>query len=585
MPESTPRLGIAVVADLVPGSAPSARRPIDRQRFDEVLAALAPGVDLEVPDALTDGAPRRVSLRFRAWRDFSPAGLVEQVPELARARDLLERLAGGDTDTEALARDAAGVAPEAWIASLRAGDGGAQGGPADDPGASSPAAGAGAAEGAGGGDVDAILDLVDTGAGAAPPAASGRGSPERDAARRLVDGLTSRPARGSGARPASGAADELQRRFGAQLDALLRAPELRALERAWAGLRWLVARTDFREDIDMEVVAAGPADLADAVASLGEGDDVDVVLAVAEHDASARDFERVQALARAGEAIQTAVVTGLAPGFFGCASWAELGRGESPRARFAGDPYAAWHGLRDGEASRWLVLVANRLAVRGRYAPDGESTRGVPFAEAPPGGLLCTAVWGVGAVLARSWARSRACVQISGTRNGLLPDLALLEQGAKPLPVEGAFGNERREELEACGITALQHYRRDVAFLGAVRTFRAPQKFADAESTADAAQQVTLAYQILASRLVKFLSRVVPDIVGTTRDAATGTLREAVVAHFSRPGKPLGPDHVGVELRDHEDDPTLTAVGLRVQPEVTIGGRPVNVLLDFALRL
>lgn len=578
MPEPTPRLGIAVVADLAPGAGPTAPRPIDRQRFDEVLAALAPRLELEVPDALADGPPRRVSLRFEAWRDFSPAGLVEQVPELGRARELLARLARGGEDAEALARDAAGVAPPAWIESLRGGAAEAGAEPAPPPAARPADAGSGT-EGAG---VDAILDLVDAGDGS-----HAAGSPERETARRLVDGLTSRPARTgrAGERPPAGAAEELQGRLGAQLDAILAAPAFRALERAWAGLRWLVVRTDFREDIDMAVLAAPAEAAADAVASLADEGDANVVLAAYEHDASARDFDRVQALGRAGEAIQTVVVTGLAPEFFGCGSWAELGRGESPRARFAGDAYAAWHSLREREASRWLVLVANRLAVRGRYAPDEESTRGVPFAEAPPGGLLASGAWAVAAVLARSWARSRACVQISGTRNGLVPDLPLLALGDRPVPVEGTFGNERREDLEACGVTALQHYQRDVAFLGAVRTFRAPEKFPDAEATADSAQQVTLAYQILASRLVKLLGRVVPEMVGTARDEATATLREAVVAHFSRPGKPLAPDHVGVELRDHEDDPTLTAVGLRVLPEVQIGGRPVNVLLDFALRL
>ena len=135
-----------------------------------------------------------------------------------------------------------------------------------------------------------------------------------------------------------------------------------------------------------------------------EGEDVDVVLAAYEYEASPRDFERVQALARAGESIQSVVITSLAPPFFGCASWEELGRDDSPRALFAHEAYSAWRSLREKDESRWLLLVANRIAVRGRYASDEESTRGVRFTEPEPGGLLVSPP----KAAERSWASTSA---------------------------------------------------------------------------------------------------------------------------------------------------------------------------------
>ena len=44
-------------------------------------------------------------------------------------------------------------------------------------------------------------------------------------------------------------------------------------------------------------------------------------------------------------------------------------------------------------------------------------------------------------------------------------------------------------------------------------------------------------------------------------------------------------DQRWIEMADHEDDPSLTTISLRVQPEVVVGGRPVNILLEFAVRL
>ena len=575
MSQPTPRFAIAVVANLVPGTSITTRRSIDRERFDETLSKLAPGLDFEVPDALTNGAPRRISLRFDSWRDFTPSGLIEQVPELGRVHALLERLSQGEADAAALARDAEGLAPPAWIEALR--ERPDSNSPAPSPGPS-PAETAPAVEGTG--SAAGILDLIDTGGG-------NLDASEQDTARRIVDGLTSRTSHGDRKRTqiSSDATLELQSRFDAQLEAILRDPGFRALERDWAGLRWLVRRTDFREDIAMEIVASPAESAAEAVESLAGGDDVDVVLAAYEYDASPRDFERVQDLARAGETIQTAVITSLAPGFCGCDSWDELGGGDSPRAIFAGEAYSAWRSLRDKEESRWLVLVANRFAIRGRYAPDEESTRGVAFTESAPGGLLAPGAWGIGAVLTRSWSRTRSCIQISGSRNGLVLDLPLLAHTAKPLPVEGSFGSECRQDLESFGITAVQHHRDDAAFVGAVRAFRAPEKFPNDESTADSAQQVTLAYQILVSRLVKLLRFTLPDLIDLSREEVENKLCLAVLAHFSLPGKPLAPDHVGVGLEDDPEDAALTLVRLRVQPEATIAGRPVNILLNFAVSL
>ena len=574
MSQPPPRLAIAVLADFMPGPSKSVRYAVDRERFDDVLAAIHPALELEVPDSLADGPPRRVSLRFDSWRDFSPAGLVARIPELARAHELLDRLARGEKDGASVANAAAGIASVDWIERVRASSERSQPVSAPDPVVARD--GVGTDRGA-----DGILDLIDTG--------EDRSFGVRDVARDVVDDLTrqiapaERAARGVPI-PADAVA-ELQGRLDAQLEAILHAPGFVELERAWSGLRWLVHQVDFREDTLLEIVPSSSEDAAEAVTGLGEGDDVDLVIAAYEYDSTARDFERVQDLGRAGETIQTVVVTNLASAYFDCESWDGLGKGQSPRTRFGSDALSAWRSLRDKEESRWLVLVANRLAIRGRYAPGELATRGVRFTESAPGGLLAPAAWGVIAVVARSWARTRNFTQISGTRNGLIPDLPLLTLSSRPVPVEGLFGNDRREDLESFGVTTVQFYRGDVAFVGAVRTFRSAEKFAEQESTADSAQQVTLAYQIIASRLVKLLGRVVPSLVGQSREEAERSLREAVLAHFSRPGKPLGPDHVGVGMEDYPEDPTLTLVRLRVQPEVTIGGRPVNVLLNFGVGL
>ncbi len=67
------------------------RKPIniDKDNFNEVMAAHDLGVDLQVEDKLSgeEGAEMPVSLKFESLNDFGPERIAEQIPEL---RQLLQ---------------------------------------------------------------------------------------------------------------------------------------------------------------------------------------------------------------------------------------------------------------------------------------------------------------------------------------------------------------------------------------------------------------------------------------------------------------------------------------------------------------
>ena len=73
------------------------RKPvgIDKNSLDEVLAKQALGLALSVPNRLQDSAePDELAIRVRinSMKDFSPAQLVEQIPELKKLMDLRDAL-------------------------------------------------------------------------------------------------------------------------------------------------------------------------------------------------------------------------------------------------------------------------------------------------------------------------------------------------------------------------------------------------------------------------------------------------------------------------------------------------------------
>ena len=72
------------------------RKPIniDKDNFEEVLEKHNVGVALNVADKLSGeaGAELSVSLNFGSMKDFSPEGILNQVPELQKLMDLRNAL-------------------------------------------------------------------------------------------------------------------------------------------------------------------------------------------------------------------------------------------------------------------------------------------------------------------------------------------------------------------------------------------------------------------------------------------------------------------------------------------------------------
>jgi type VI secretion system protein ImpB len=72
---------------------------IDRDNFNDVMARIAPGLNLKVDNTLADdGSQMSVSLKFRSMEDFEPHNVAQQVPALkalletrAKLRDLMSK--------------------------------------------------------------------------------------------------------------------------------------------------------------------------------------------------------------------------------------------------------------------------------------------------------------------------------------------------------------------------------------------------------------------------------------------------------------------------------------------------------------
>jgi type VI secretion system protein ImpB len=66
---------------------------IDRDKFDKVMEAIAPELNLKVANTLKgDGSEMAVNLKFKSMEDFEPGRVAEQVPALKKLIDTRNKL-------------------------------------------------------------------------------------------------------------------------------------------------------------------------------------------------------------------------------------------------------------------------------------------------------------------------------------------------------------------------------------------------------------------------------------------------------------------------------------------------------------
>ena len=92
-------LKMLVLADLTgkPDERPiEERKPVevDKDNFKDVMKGFALGVDVSVKDRLSEDPAQEIaaSLKFQGLKDFTPEGIVKQVPELNRLLELRKAL-------------------------------------------------------------------------------------------------------------------------------------------------------------------------------------------------------------------------------------------------------------------------------------------------------------------------------------------------------------------------------------------------------------------------------------------------------------------------------------------------------------
>ncbi len=378
---------------------------------------------------------------------------------------------------------------------------------------------------------------------------------------------------GSGAPSASA-----QAAFTRALGEVLAHPEVRRLERAWRGLKWLVDRVGVGAGAraSVQVVAADVDEVEAALDALALGDQP-VGLLLVDHvlGATPRDLARMGAWAQRAEAIGAPLVANTGPEVLGFDDLAALARTQR-RLRSSDDPRAAaLRSVAARDSARWLSLAANGPLGRARYT--GDSARiGAPFEE--PDELFVGAAWAVGALAAQSFARSGWPCALTGTREGRLTSLHVHMGADRGEPVSIALEALMREDVAAeaagAGVTLLCcPANQDLAFLpSAPMLFRGPV----GASGTSAAASTTLGDQLFVARVGQAVLQLAAAIPRGTPPAAAAEVARVVLEELFAGQGGARPE---LELAIQGEPPTLELtvrprgfLGLRLE-EATLGAR------------
>ena len=282
---------------------------------------------------------------------------------------------------------------------------------------------------------------------------------------------------------------EIDKKLSLQVDEILHHKDVQKLESAWRGLKFVIDRTDFRENVKVELLNCSKADLQadfeDApeitksglyrigyTAEYGQfgGKPYGAIFSNYEFSPGPQDVALLQNCAAVAAMSHSPFFAAAGPQFLGGSNYLELPNLKDLKSIFEGPQYAKWQAFRESEDARYVGLVMPRFLLR---LPQGNNTvpaKTFQYEEDVVGQhdkyLWGNATYALATRIADSFAKFRWCPNIIGPQaGGTVEDLPLHQYEAMgetqtKVPTEVMISERREFELSEEGFISLT-YRKD----------------------------------------------------------------------------------------------------------------------------
>jgi type VI secretion system protein ImpC len=348
---------------------------------------------------------------------------------------------------------------------------------------------------------------------------------------------------------------EIDRKLSRQLDAILHHESFQRLEASWRSLKMLVDRTDFRENIRIEMLSVSKADLhadfEDApdittsglyklayTAEYGQfgGEPYGAIVGDYEFGPGPQDLALLQKVASVASMAHAPFLSAASPRFFGIDNFTKLPGLNDLGALFEGPQYAKWRSFRDSDDARSVGLTAPRFLLRLPYGPDTAPVKAFNYEEEVEG-CHQSYLWGntafaLASRLADSFAKYRWCPNIIGPQSGgSVENLPLhqyewMGEVETKCPTEAMISERREFELAEEGFISLSMRKgSDNACFFSANSCQRPKTFGNsiegkaAETNHRLGTQ--LPYLLVVNRLAHYLKVLQREQIGSWKDRAT----------------------------------------------------------------
>ncbi|UJJ31323.1 type VI secretion system contractile sheath large subunit [Halopseudomonas maritima] len=345
---------------------------------------------------------------------------------------------------------------------------------------------------------------------------------------------------------------EIDNKLSRQMDSILHHPDFQQLESAWRGLKLLVERTDFRENIRLELINASKQDLLDDfedspelvqsglykhvyTAEYGQfgGQPVGAIIANYQFGPGTQDIRLLQQVAGVASMSHAPFIAAAGPGFFGLDSYTGLPDLKDLKDHFDGPQFAKWQGFRESEDARYVGLTLPRFLLRTPYDPEDNPVRSFAYRESVSDShehyLWGNTAFTFATRLTDSFARYRWCPNIIGPQSGgAVDDLPLhhfasMGEIETKIPTEVLVSDRREYELADAGFIALTMRKGsdNAAFFSANSTQKA-RFFGNSEEGKNAELNFRLGTQLpylfIVNRLAHYLKVLQREQIGAWKE-------------------------------------------------------------------
>ncbi|MCX2683783.1 type VI secretion system contractile sheath large subunit [Campylobacter sp. MIT 21-1685] len=337
-----------------------------------------------------------------------------------------------------------------------------------------------------------------------------------------------------------------------QMDEILHNEDFQQLESVWRGLYFLVERTDFNENIKINLFDVtkeealedfeNNPDITQSViykniysSEYGQfgGEPVGAIIGDYQLSANSPDMTFLNKMASIAAMSHSPFLTSCAPSFFGLENYSELANIQDLGGLLQGPQYMRWRTFRENEDSKYTGLMVTRFLTRSPYSPEENPIKSFNYKENVHNShnhlLWGNSAYAFATRLTESFAKYRWCGSIIGPKSGGsvkdLPTYLYESFGTmkSKIPTEVLITDRREYELAEAGFITLT-LRRDsnnAAFFSANSALK-PKIFPNTPEGKEAETNYRLGTQLpyifLISRLAHYLKVLQREEIGSWRE-------------------------------------------------------------------